>query len=139
MRAIRRGCRGQASVELVGFLPLLAAVALGVGQLLAAGVTRELAGQAAQAGAMALVQGDGDARRAAREALPDWSRGRAAVAVRGRRVVVRVRPPSLVPGAARLLEAERVADAGPAPEATVMRLTGSGPVKRITVVRRAAG
>lgn len=104
---------GQSAVEVVALLPLLVAVALAVGQLLAAGVARELAGQAAQAGAMALVQGDGDARAAALEALPGWSRRRMDVEVRGRRVTVRLEPVGVLPGAARRLVASRSADAGP--------------------------
>jgi len=48
---------GQASVELVALLPLAALIALAIGQLLAAGSARELAGNAAEAGAAALLQG----------------------------------------------------------------------------------
>ena len=48
-------CRGQATVELVGVLPLAVLVALVVGQLLAAGAARELAGNAAEAGAAAML------------------------------------------------------------------------------------
>lgn len=105
--------RGQATVELVALLPLLIAVALAAGQALAAGVAHELAGQAAQAGAMALVQGDGDAAAAARDALPGWSRDRVRVVVRGRRVRVVVRPVAVLPGLAGRLTADRTADAGP--------------------------
>jgi hypothetical protein len=104
--------RGQASVELVGSLPLVAAVALACAQLLAAGVARELAGGAAEAGALALVRG-GDPARAARQALPGWSRGRLAVRVHGRRVTVRIRPVTVFPGVARLVEPSASADAGP--------------------------
>ena len=52
----------------------------------------EQAGQAAQAGAMAMLQG-GDPRESARRALPAGVRRRAAVEIHGRRVTVRVRPP----------------------------------------------
>ncbi|HEU4973932.1 MAG TPA: hypothetical protein VFT50_02490 [Baekduia sp.] len=104
---------GQASIELVGLLPIVAAVALGAGQLLAAGAAREAAGTAAQAGAMAVLQG-GDAAGAARRAAPGWSRSRMEVAVDGRRVRVRVTPRSVLPGAAGLLVASAAADAGPA-------------------------
>lgn len=106
------GERGQASVELVGVLPLCVAVALGAGQLLAAGAAREAAGGAAQAGAMAIIQG-GDAADAARRSAPGWAKERLTVAVAGRRVRVRVRPRSVVPGAGELLVATRTADAGP--------------------------
>ncbi len=105
--------RGQASVELVALLPLLLLVALVIAQLLAAGRCRELAGHAAAAGATALLQ-DEDPGRAARRALPGWSRARLDVAVRGRVVQVSLRPPGLVPGLSRLLAAEAAADAGPA-------------------------
>jgi Flp pilus assembly protein TadG len=105
--------RGQAAVEVVGMLPLLFLVALCVCQVLAAGLAREAAHHAAQAGAMAILQG-GDPAKEARVAAPDWSRRRLSVAVSGRSVRVRVTPPALVPGAARLLAATSSADAGPA-------------------------
>jgi hypothetical protein len=108
-----RACSGQAAVEVVGMVPLCVVVALGVGQLLAAGAARELAGTAAQAGAMALVQG-GDPAKAARIAVPGWSRERMAVRVRGRAVSVRMRPVGVLPGTAQLLTAQARADAGPA-------------------------
>lgn len=103
---------GQASVELVALLPLLVAVALAAGHVLAAGAAHELAGHAAEAGAIALLRG-GDPREAARAALPAWSRRRVEVRVRGRAVRVRLEPVALVPGAADLLAAVATADAGP--------------------------
>jgi hypothetical protein len=105
---------GQASVELLGALPLVAIVALCAGQLLAAGVAREAAGTAAQAGAMAVLQGT-DPERAARDAVPGWAHGRVEVRMQGRRVRVRIAPRALVPGAADLLAAAATADAGPTP------------------------
>jgi hypothetical protein len=108
-----RGEAGQASVEVVGVLPLAVLVALAMGQLLAAGAARELAGNAAGVGAVALLQG-GDGRAAARDALPGWFHGRAEVEVRGRRVTVRLRPPSALDAVARALEASATAVAGPA-------------------------
>ena len=87
--------RGQASVELLGVLPLLVAVALAVFQLLSVGYASVLAGNAAEACALALAAG-GDARAGAREALPGWSRARAKVSVSGGRVGVRLRPPALL-------------------------------------------
>ena len=83
--ALQLGVSGQATVELVGLLPLAVLVALAIGQLLAAGAARELAGHAAEAGAVALLQG-GDPKAAARDALPGWVHGRANVHVAGRRV-----------------------------------------------------
>jgi hypothetical protein len=65
------GERGQASVELLGMLPLLLAVALAAAQLLAVGYAGMLAGNAAEAGALALA-GGGDPRASARHALPGW-------------------------------------------------------------------
>jgi hypothetical protein len=107
--------RGQATVELVGILPLAVLVALVVGQLLAAGAARELAGNAAEAGAAAILQGTADPAQAARDALPGWSAGRATVRVSGREVHVRLRPVGVVPGVADRLAATVVADAGPQP------------------------
>jgi hypothetical protein len=114
MRLVVRDCAGQASVELVGALPLAALVALAIGQLLAAGAARELAANAAEAGAAAMLQG-ADARVAVRSALPGWSRERGDVRVSGRRVAVRLRPRTVLPGLAGLLVASATADAGPAP------------------------
>ncbi|MBI5103734.1 MAG: hypothetical protein HZB46_01860 [Solirubrobacterales bacterium] len=94
-------------------LPLCVAVALALAQLLAAGAARELAGTAAQAGAMAVLQG-GDPKAAARDAVPGWSRGRLDVRVTGRAVRVELRPITVVPGMAAMLAATARADAGPA-------------------------
>ena len=106
--------RGQASVELVAMLPLLVAVALALGQLLAAGAARELAGHAAEAAAIAIGR-DEDPRDAAREALPGWSRDRLHVEIDGREVTATVTPVPLVPPLAGHLRASVTADAGPAP------------------------
>jgi hypothetical protein len=107
-----RANRGQASVEVVAMLPLLAVVAAAVFQLLAAGLAAELADHAAEAGAVALVQ-KREPRQAVRDALPGWSRKRVAVAVRGRTVEVRLRPPALTGSLASMLTAKVRADAGP--------------------------
>jgi hypothetical protein len=103
---------GQAAVELVALLPLLVAVALGILQALAAGVAVELAGHAAQSGAVAIAEGR-DGESAARAALPGWARSRLRVEVHGTRVQVRVTPPSLLPGLAGRLATTASADAGP--------------------------
>ena len=105
---------GQASLELVAVAPLLVAAVLAVAQLLAAGVARELADHAAEAGAIALLQHT-DPAAAARDAVPGWSRGRVDVRVDDRRVRVRVRPRTFLPALAGLLEATGEADAGPKP------------------------
>lgn len=103
---------GQSSVELIGMLPLLVIVALGVGQLLAAGAGRELAGHAAENGAIALGEGE-DAEDAVRDALPGWAKHRVRVKVSGRRVQVRLTPVAVFPGIADDLSSEALADAGP--------------------------
>jgi hypothetical protein len=79
----------------------------------AAGAAQELAGHAAEAGAVAMVQQE-DPVRAARAAVPGWSSGRLRVIVRGRRVIVRLRPVGVMPGLAAALERVAEADAGPA-------------------------
>ena len=98
---------------MVALVPLLVVVALAVAQVLAAGAARELAGHAAEAGAVALGRG-ADARAAARAALPGWSKDRLDVSVRGRRVAVRVEPLPFLPRLSARLTARVTADAGPA-------------------------
>jgi hypothetical protein len=90
-----RGERGQATLELLALLPLLLAVALAATQLLAVGYASVLAGNAAEAAALALA-GGGDPRAAAHEALPGWSRSRARLSITGGHVQVRLRPPTLL-------------------------------------------
>jgi len=103
---------GQAAVELIALLPLLLVAALAGAALLAAQAAGEQAGTAAQAGAMALLQG-GDPRAAATRALPAAARSRAVIRVRDRRVTVRVSPRLPVAALARPLTGEATADAGP--------------------------
>jgi hypothetical protein len=98
-----RAERGQASVELLALVPLLVALALAAAQLLAVGYSSVLAGNAAEAGALALA-GGGDPRASAREALPGLSRARARVWVSGGEVRVRLRPPALLEALADRLE-----------------------------------
>ena len=98
-----RSERGQASVELLGLLPLLLLVALAAAQVLAAGYSSVLAGNAAEAAALALA-GGGDPEAAVRDALPGWSRRQVDVALDGGNVKVRLRPPALFPPLARELE-----------------------------------
>lgn len=92
-RATPRSERGQASVELVALVPLLLAVGIAAAQLLAVGYSSVLAGNAAEAGALALA-GGADARAAAQRALPGWSRAR--VSAGGGEVRVQLRPPTLL-------------------------------------------
>lgn len=103
---------GQASVELVLLAPLLVVAVLAAAQLLAGGAAGELADHAAEAAAVAILQG-ADPKAAARDAVPGWSRRRMTVTVDGGRVRVRMRPPSPIPGLAGVLEADSRADAGP--------------------------
>jgi hypothetical protein len=98
-----RGERGQATLELLGLLPVLLVVALAGAQLLAVGYSSVLAGNAAEAGALALA-GGGDPRAGARAALPGWSRAHARVSVSGGQVRVRLRPPTLLRSLAERLE-----------------------------------
>lgn len=113
---------GQSTLETVTVLPLMIAVALAVGHVLAAGLARELAGHAAQAGAIALIRG-GDAKASVVASLPEWADDRVAVRVVDRRVRVRLEPPSVIPGAADLLASTATADAGPTPVATAREIT----------------
>ena len=105
---------GQASIEIAVLAPLLVVVVLAAAQLLAAGAAAALADHAAEAAAIALLQG-ADPTAAARAAVPGWSRRRIAVKVEGRRVRVRLRPPAPISALGGLLQASREADAGPAP------------------------
>jgi len=114
MRLLLRTDSGQASIELVALTPLLVVVVLAAAQLLAAGAARELADHAAEAGAVALLQGH-DPQAAARDAVPGWSRGRVRVRVDGRRVQVRLRPRAVLPTLAGILQTTGDAHAGPVP------------------------
>lgn len=109
-----RSERGQSTVETVAMLPMLILIGAAVLQFLAAGAAAEYAGHAAEAGAVAALQG-GDPATAARKALPSWSARRVRVTVRRTRVRVRVQPPAPTASLAALLAAEAEADAGPLP------------------------
>ena len=95
--------RGQASVELLGAVPALLLLGLVVFQLLAVGYAAVLAGDAAEAGALALAGGR-DAVASARAAVPGWSRARMTVSARDGEVRVAMRPPSPLALLARRLE-----------------------------------
>ena len=110
-RSPTEGQRGQAAIELVALVPVLLAAGLVVMQLLIAGATAEYAGQAAEAGAVAILQ-DHDPANAARSAIPSWTGRNVHVRVRGRRVTVRLRPRSLLPEAGELLATTAEADGG---------------------------
>jgi hypothetical protein len=100
--AARRRDGGQATVEVVGMLPLLAIVAVAALQVLAAGVASELADHAAEAGAVAILEGT-DPHVAAEKAVPGWSGAQVDVAVHGTSVRVRVRPPAVLTSVGDLL------------------------------------
>ena len=101
--AIGRGSeRGQAAVELVAGLPGLLLIAAVVMQLLAVGYTAVLAGDAAEAGALALARGAG-ADAAARAATPGWARAGMRVQRMPGAVHVQMNPPPLIPWMGRLL------------------------------------
>jgi len=91
---------GTASVELVAAAPFLLLAVLVAAQLGLAGHSLWSAGVAARAGARAALVG-GDARTAARSALPPALRAGARVEDAGA-VAVRVRVPRLLPGLPRL-------------------------------------
>jgi hypothetical protein len=98
-----RSARGQATLEALALVPPFVALGLGFLQLLAVGYASVLAGNAAEAGALALARG-GDPRVEAQRALPGWSEAGARVEVEGGRVRVRVRPPSPLRALADRLE-----------------------------------
>jgi hypothetical protein len=99
---------GQASVELLGALPVLLVLGLVLFQLLAVGYAAVLAGNAAEAGALSHA-GGGEAEDAARDALPGWSRAGMEVAVDGGRVEVSLEPPSPLRALAEELEVSSTA------------------------------
>jgi hypothetical protein len=109
---IARGDAGQASVELVAFLPLVLLIALTVFSFAAAQAADDEAGAAAEAGALALLQGR-DPRAAARGALPAGSRPRAEIEIDGRSIHVRVRPRLPFRALADRLAGDEHAHAGP--------------------------
>jgi hypothetical protein len=88
--------RGQASVELVAVLPLVAVLALALWQVVVAGQAAWLAGAAARAAARAAAVG-ADPLRAARRALPgSLTRALRVTAGRDGSVTVRVAVPLVV-------------------------------------------
>jgi hypothetical protein len=98
-----RDGRGQASIELLGAVPVVLLLGLVLLQLVAVGYSAVLAGDAAEAGAVAAA-GGGSALDAARAAVPGWSRARMRVEVRGGHVDVLMRPPAALEALARRLE-----------------------------------
>jgi hypothetical protein len=91
------GDRGQASVEVAGAAVALMVGGLAVFQLLAAGRAATVADGAAEAAAIALVNGR-DPAAAARAAAPGWPRERVHVQARGGRVSVTLDSPAALHG-----------------------------------------
>lgn len=79
---------GQATVEFVALLPVVAAIAAAISIFLAGQRAAEAADQAAVAAAIAQVQG-ADPRAAVRSAAPGWTRPQ--LTIRGGRARVRLR------------------------------------------------
>jgi hypothetical protein len=104
---------GQASVELVAALPALALAAALALQLLLVGYALTIADGAAEAGALAGAAGR-EARAAAREALPEWARGRSSVSSEGGRVTVEIKPPAPLAELAKALTVSSEAWSRPA-------------------------
>lgn len=87
------GSRGQATVELLAAIPLLALAGSVALQLLLTGYALLLADGAAEAGALALASGH-RAKPAVEQSLPQWAQERVEVAVRGGEVTVTLSPPA---------------------------------------------
>jgi hypothetical protein len=94
---------GQASLELLGSIPLLLLAGLACLQLLVAGYSLTLADGAAEAGALALAA-DAEPRPAIDAALPDWAQERLEVERSGGQLTVRLRPPAPISALSRVLE-----------------------------------
>jgi hypothetical protein len=102
------GAQGQATIETIALAPVIIAIGLALLQLLAVGYASVLAGNAAEAGALALAAGT-DARDGAKQALPGWSRAGARVEVDGGQVEVHLRPPSPIEALAEGLQVSATA------------------------------
>ena len=85
---------GQATIEVVGGAVVLVIAGLLGLQLLGAGYAAVMAGNAAEAAALAAANGR-NARKAALDAVPGWPARAISVRAAGGRVRVELRPPSL--------------------------------------------
>jgi hypothetical protein len=92
-----RGTQGQASVELAGAAVALMVAGLALFQVLVVGRTATIADGAAEAAAIAVVNGR-DPEAAARAAAPAWPRERVQVRERGGRVSVTLDSPAALRG-----------------------------------------
>ena len=84
---------GQATVELIGAVPMLLLAGLALLQLMLAGYTATLADGAVEAGRIAAARGE-DVEAAVWAALPGWERDGVQVSRSGGRVEVTLSPPS---------------------------------------------
>lgn len=84
---------GQSTVELVGMAPLLLFFGLIAFQLLLAGYAAVMVNNAAEAAALATVNGQ-SAKDAAGDAVPAWPKDAVKLKQKGERVTVELRPPS---------------------------------------------
>jgi TadE-like protein len=92
-----RSERGQASIELLGMLPIMLICGLLAWQLLLTVSAVNTVENAARTGSRTEGRG-GDGKRAALRALPESHRRDAEVSVRGETVKVKVEVPLVVPG-----------------------------------------
>lgn len=102
MRDAGGSSRGQATVEALAGIALFLLTGAICFQLLATGHAASLADGAAQAAAVAALNGR-SADRAARRSLPGWAASRAEVVKAGEFIRVTVRPPSVAGPLAGLL------------------------------------
>lgn len=86
-----RAQAGQASLEILAYLPALILLGYVCFQLLAVGYAAVLADHAAEAAALAIANG-GDPAAAAQDAVPGWSRERLTTRRDGGEVTVCMRP-----------------------------------------------
>ncbi len=95
-------------MELLAGLPALLLIAVVVMQLLAVGYTAVLAGNAAEAGALAIAAG-GTPETAARAGVPGWSRSGMTVRRAIGAIHVEMQPPRLIPWTGRLFRVHAAA------------------------------
>ena len=92
-----RDVRGQASIELLGFVPLLLLAAMAAWQLQLAASAANYAKNAARTASRTAGLG-GDPVKAAMRSLPDSQKSHAKITVNGQRVTVKTDVPTIVPG-----------------------------------------
>ncbi len=93
---------GQASIELLGSVPVVLLAALCLFQLLAAGYALVMADNAVHAAAVAVANGH-DPEKAAEDAVPGLRPGKIIVVQNGEEVKVTLRPPSPIKAISRKL------------------------------------